>query len=313
MLSGLILYVLAVAAVCIFRLSYLGWFGVFLFWLVVLLPPLTLLLSLPSMLSMKLGLSSPETVSCGEEAELSLVFKNARRLPVGHVRIRLEIDNLRTGIQSNFDYQFDAVGSSTGTVRIPSDTCGMLRIRARRWTCSDLIGVFHLKKASPHAVHCCILPLPEAPETAVENETLSESQPRMKPKYGGGFAEDHELRVYRPGDAMNSVHWKLSAKTGDLIVREALIPENDKTYVLLQKPTEDERGLKTLYWLSQELNALELPHVLVSDDLYPVTDDAGTVAALKSILSKRPCAPVRADLSDARRVFSVDGGEVSVC
>ena len=313
MLSGLILYLLAVAAVWIFRLSYLGWFGGFLFWLVVLLPPVILLVSLPSMLSLKLRLEAPETVIRGEKADYSLLFSNARRLPSGLIRVRVEICNLYTGETENGDYQFDAVRNTVSYLPIPCDRSGTLRVRVLSWSCTDLIGLFRLRKAAPDAVFCCILPQPKAPDAAAAKEALTEAQPRMKPKYGGGFAEDHELRIYRPGDMMNSVHWKLSGKTDELIVREALIPENDKTYVLLQKTGKDERGLETLYWLSLQLNANEIPHVIVASDCFPVSDESGTLGALKAILSKPPCAPVRTDLSDAKRIYSVTDGEVSVC
>lgn len=33
----------------------------------------------------------------------------------------------------------------------------------------------------------------------------------MKPRVGA-YAEEHELRPYRPGDPMRTVHWKLTAK-----------------------------------------------------------------------------------------------------
>ncbi len=313
MLSGLILYLLAVATVWIFRLSYLGWFGGFLFWLVVFLPPMILLFSLPAMLSLGLQLEAPDTVSCGEEACCSLVFRNPKHVPSGRVRVRLEIMNLYTGEKADGEYQFDAVRNSVCSVPIPSEFCGTLRLRVLRWSCADFIGVFRLRRKAPPAVRCCVLPIPASPESAAAKDVLAEAQPRMKPKYGGGFAEDHELRVYRPGDLMNSVHWKLSGKTEELIVREALVPENDKTYLILQKAGQDDRGLQTLLWLSQQLNAHEIDHIIVSDDCYPVGDDAGTTAALKAVLSKPFKPPVRADLSDARRIYTVEGGEVSVC
>ena len=41
----------------------------------------------------------------------------------------------------------------------------------------------------------------------------------MKPK-PQGFSEEHELRPYREGDAINLIHWKLSSKYDEPIVRE---------------------------------------------------------------------------------------------
>jgi uncharacterized protein (DUF58 family) len=45
-----------------------------------------------------------------------------------------------------------------------------------------------------------------------------------RPKPGGGYAENHDIRLYRPGDSLNQVHWKLTAKTGKLMLREPLQP-----------------------------------------------------------------------------------------
>ncbi|MBR2633811.1 MAG: DUF58 domain-containing protein, partial [Lentisphaeria bacterium] len=43
-----------------------------------------------------------------------------------------------------------------------------------------------------------------------------------RPKPGGGYGENYEIRQYRPGDNLNQIHWKLSAKVGDLMLREPM-------------------------------------------------------------------------------------------
>lgn len=312
-LSGILCYLLAVAAAWLFRLAYLGWFGGFLLWLVILLPPVVSLLSLPAMLSMRLALEAPESVTQGEEAELCLLFQSKRRFPVGQVRVRLRIENLYTGEQRRESFRFDAVSLSRSLLPLPTADCGALRLSVERWTCADALGLLALRRARPDAVTCVILPQAAEPENAGFTEPSSQTQPRLKPKYGGGFAEDHELRAYRPGDSMNSVHWKLSSKMDELIVREALVPENDKIYLILQANAADDRGLQTLLWLSQQLNRRELPHLIVANEVYPVADGAGTLAALKKILSAPKIAAVSCELSDARAVYRVKNGEVRVC
>lgn len=312
-LTGFLCYLLAVGAARLFELAYLGWFGGFLFWLVLLLPPMLSLLSLPALLSMRLSLETAESVTQGEAAELRLLFQSKRRFPVGKVRVRLRIENLYTGELRRESYCFDAVGTSCGVVPINAVDCGALRLQVERWTCADALGLLVLRRARPAAVRCVVLPKAAEPDSAGFTEPSTGTQPRMKPKYGGGFAEDHELRAYRPGDSMNSVHWKLSSKMDTLIVREALVPENDKIYLILQRNGPDDRGLQTLLWLSQQLDRRELPHQIVADEVYPVADEAGTLAALKRILSVPKSAAVPCSLSDARAVYTVSGGEVSVC
>jgi len=56
-----------------------------------------------------------------------------------------------------------------------------------------------------------------------EKPSLSELNARSyRAKPAGGFSEIHDLRDYHPGDSMRDIHWKLSAKTDGLIVREPL-------------------------------------------------------------------------------------------
>ena len=46
-----------------------------------------------------------------------------------------------------------------------------------------------------------------------------------KPKSGGVCRRNHELRLYRPGDSLNQVHWKLTAKTGKWMIRQPMEPQ----------------------------------------------------------------------------------------
>lgn len=55
-------------------------------------------------------------------------------------------------------------------------------------------------------------------------------------KPGGGYAEVHELRGYRPGDSLREVHWKLTAKVDHPIVREPQTPNRGPVILTLDLP-----------------------------------------------------------------------------
>ena len=77
-----------------------------------------------------------------------------------------------------------------------------------------------------------------------------------KPKRGGGFAENHELRLYRPGDSVQQIHWKLSAKTGSLMLREPMLPVQRRLLVRLDLKGSGEtldKKLGKLLWIGQQL------------------------------------------------------------
>ena len=80
------------------------------------------------------------------------------------------------------------------------------------------------------------MPIPETPEpmpTLPAGETAGSA---VKPKPGGGFSEDHDLRPYIEGDPMNLVHWKLSSKHDELIVRESLVLDKGNIRLIFSIP-----------------------------------------------------------------------------
>ena len=62
-----------------------------------------------------------------------------------------------------------------------------------------------------------VLPDTEQPEPMPDLLRTSELIRKPKPL---GFSEEHELRPYRDGDAVNLIHWKLTEKMDAPIVRE---------------------------------------------------------------------------------------------
>ena len=157
-----------------------------------------------------------------------------------------------------------------------------------------------------------MLPDPAAPDKCPDIDACLDSAVQLKPKYGGGYAEEHELREYRPGDTVNAIHWKLSAKSDQVIVREALEQANNQVFLVLSRPGENDRGLACLYWLSLQLCQREIPHVIVSGKMYPVGNEDESAAALCQLLSAPLSPPCRFDPSHARCVFTLSDGEVRV-
>ena len=137
----------------------------------------------------------------------------------------------------------------------------------------------------------CTGPEPE-PQEPAELPNLSHFQYRSyHPKPGGGFSEIHDLREYRPGDSLHEIHWKLSAKSDKLIVREA--EEPDLGLIVLSfdfsgTRTQLDSTLRQLLWLSGWLIDRGVPHQIdwiEPDSLEPQTKSVKTLDDLKSLLN----------------------------
>lgn len=143
---------------------------------------------------------------------------------------------------------------------IPTEHCGRITVTVPRCVVYDYLGLF-TKKLPEQAVRTVyVLPKPVAgvlPQTGVRNDSI------LKPKPGGGLAEHHELRLYRPGDELRNIHWKLSAKTGKLIYREAMI-QAQRGHVLNMTlsgtPDQLDKKLGQLLWTSRILLREKCPH-----------------------------------------------------
>ena len=209
---------------------------------VIALPWLSLLLSLPAIFTAKATLAIPGALSPMESC-------------------RAEMDLTAIIPPPPFGYKLRVSHAITGTVRtlkpgqpLPTDTCGRLEIRqAKAWIC-DYLGLFRFPLRKKAEIFVYIQPNTEPIMPTPDFAVLPPRQ--WKPKPGGGFAENHELRLYRPGDNLQQIHWKLSAKTGNLILREAMDPVHQPlrlTLDLCGTAEELNRKLGQLLWLGNIL------------------------------------------------------------
>lgn len=258
MLRSWVLYGLALSGALVFHVFYTGWFSWYVLVFLAGLPAFSLLVSLPAMRRFRFSLTLPERCARAEAAQLSFQAQSSR-WPVPVYRVRLCLRD-EMGAQA-FRRVFLSAGLQKLALPIRTEHSGAMVCALERLTVYDYLGLFGKRLPQPPEKTLLVLPQPQPPR---ELPNLGAFQFRSyRPKYGGGFSEQHELREYRPGDSLRDVHWKLSAKTGELIVREAQEPNRGQvvlSFDLSADRAEMDRTLDQLLWLSQWLSAHEVPH-----------------------------------------------------
>ena len=307
-----LLYLLILGVVWLFRMAYVGWVGPYLFACVLWVPLVLLAMSLPSMLLLRLKLEVQPTLTRGRPGKLLVHFKSPALLPLRRVSLWLEVENRFTSDVKKNRFHYVGLVTSRGELSLPTDFCGQLVCRITRVECRDLLGLIAIRKTCPEPVVCTVLPEAKGPEVPPDLDLALESSTQFKPKYGGGYSEEHDLREYRPGDTINSIHWKLSSKTDEVIVREPLVNANQDVYVVLGRIGKEDRGLEVLTWLSLELCTREIGHIIVADSLYDVGNESGTTDALCTILANPMDKPCPFNFTGARCVFLITDGEVTM-
>ena len=281
-----IFYGLFLLAAVVFHSFYTGWFSFFLLLFSVLLPVFSLLVSLPAMLRAAYVPQLPLRCFCGQDAQFTLQSSSVSRLPVSCCRLHLLVCDAVGGTQQA--EWLTLAGTLCFSLRVDTRHAGQQTFRVDRARVYDALGLVSLPLQLPDA--CSIAVEPEPLEPA-ELPNLSQFQYRSyHPKPGGGFSEIHDLREYRPGDSLHEIHWKLSAKTDKLIVREA--EEPDRGLIILSfdfsgSRTQLDSTLRQLLWLSGWLTDREVVHQidwLDPDTLKPQTKQIRTPQDLQELL-----------------------------
>lgn len=272
-------YLASLLGCLVFYGFYREWFSWFVLVAVVSLPWFSLILSLPAMLTVKANLRCPQRVRKDMPARTALQMQSL--LPAPPIQCSIRLVNSLTG---------ESFLGKPGE-RVPTEHCGMVTISYPQMYVCDYLGLFRRNLHKSESCTVYIEPRPEPTSKLLEPGDTGVSLWRPKP--GGGFSEVHDLRLYRPGDDLRHIHWKMAAKTGKLIYREPMEPVK-KGYVLnialTGTPDQLDKKLGQLHFASHALLERSLEHTVrcmhgKGITTYRVWDAASWEKCLHSLLS----------------------------
>lgn len=178
------------------------------------------------------------TCRMGQEIAVRFELRRRNRLPLGTVRVHVVFENILYG-----EFREDTIWLQPGEERemafvypFEARDCGKVKIHASMLECQDLLGLFAFRRAVDICQEMLIYP-PELrlhTELYQKPETKSFGEMYDPYKKGQDVSEVSGLRDYVPGDSMNSIHWKLSGKLDQLIVREFGRPSHYNTLILYE-------------------------------------------------------------------------------
>ena len=241
MAANRILYFFAAVAAAAFYFASSLWVSWMLLVLVAALPWISLIFSLPAILTTRVAASLPTTAEENEAVNLHIHLRLPRFLPTPEVRMRL---NLRTR-DTMTDLRFlSRLSRADGVLSVPTSPCGYLAPELRKGRVYDYLGLWAFPVKAPSMPVMAILPAAAAPEPMPNMEQILNQQ--LRPKNGGGYSEIHDHRPYRPGDPVKGIHWKLSLKADELIIREPMESVRRSIILAIRTPRGPVSRTKTL-------------------------------------------------------------------
>ena len=242
-------------------------------------------------------LKAPKELKKNSAAPVSVSLKNESAFPVFRCGTELMIRNLLTGEETSETVSGGILPKRSVTLSADagSSVCGMLQIRTLGTEVSDPLGIFRRRTKSAE-VSAETLLVPQLMPVDITPEELErydmESFKFAEGKTGADTSETVGIRDYVPGDNIRSIHWKLSVKAGDIVIKEPGLPVDNRLMILADKKIPEEgispeeidrltegslsvswsileRDLKHSFgWYDRDRNEFVVKQITTADDIF---------------------------------------------
>ena len=185
---------------------------------------------------------TPQLVAAGQPAQVRLELTNEGRAPTGLLLLEEQLPYV-LGNRPRFVLEGVGAGWKRHVAyQVRSDVRGHYEIGPMTVRVSDPFGLVELGRSFRSSVSLTVtprtVPLPAIPLSGAWTGS-GDNRPRA---FATGSAEDVTVREYRRGDDLRRVHWRSSARVGELMVRREEQPWQSRATVFVDNRLIAHRG-----------------------------------------------------------------------
>ena len=163
-------------------------------------------------------------VQPGEEFSVLVQLRNAGRRPVPELRVVLQAADAESGTVIELPCGAMLAPHQRADLRVTlrAAQSGLWRFCVQKAAVRDPLGLFAAPCAvPPQSQALCVLPPAEGEDNGAGSNPQNKTE--VETTAGHDMADGvYDLRPYRMGDSLKQIHWKLTARVGELTVREPL-------------------------------------------------------------------------------------------
>lgn len=183
-------------------------------------------------------------------------IENPKWIPLVNATVKIRI--------SNPFYQEDGVHYLNIPVRahksteisypVVMDYCGRLVVKAEEVRLMDLSGIVETVIPVSQEAECMVFPKGEPREHEAGRLYMKGVSEAMESKEKGyDFSEVSGIREYIPGDKLQNIHWKLSVKKDELMVKDRVSVSAMQLNVLVELANDEEMRLESVLELADSV------------------------------------------------------------
>ena len=202
------------------------------------LPAASIVFARLSRHGLRAELMVPAGLCRGDTAEIRAVFHNDSWFPVALATATVRVHNTLTGTDLAEDIRCPVSGRGSDEVQVFAENVetGQVYMSLTDVCTRDLFGL--VRFPADLRLQRVVLVEPERIPTEVNvsdvRETEGESDHYSVLEPGRDVSETFDVRPFVPGDDVRAIHWKLSAKTDDFMVRRFVKPVRYSVVLLVE-------------------------------------------------------------------------------
>lgn len=259
----ILLYAFLLITIFLFYILYKGVFSFYLFGTLLLLP--FILFIVQKIISRKVNVSFTDAIqSTNRKGQnmISLKIENKSVLPIANLMLEIEYFNCLDEHINKIKINTPVYGKNTQSLslNVSSEHYGVIKFKIKKCCFSDMLKLFKTKlkcrSSNDNINEMKLIVIPQS--IPLENNTLNynavdtDTNEYSKEKKGDDPSEIFDIREYMYGDNISRIHWKLSAKQNETMVKVHSLPVTDSVVLLVD-----------LFFDKQNKNYLSLYDTLV--------------------------------------------------
>lgn len=207
-----------------------------------------------------------EKVRQGEETEV--IFSIANRSLLFALR-GIWILTVGNSFYQTFDSQkllfaIPPRGNKQFRMTVTLTDLGQIVFVCKEFMITDLLGIFEIHTDCLTESSLFVLPrLNDSVQADISDAFLGIAELSESTRKGNDHSEVSDIRTYRAGDRPRDIHWKLSARQPELMVKERVSLSGSEHILLLKLPGERKRAEKLLTEGYQKIKGLLNRHMTV--------------------------------------------------
>jgi uncharacterized protein (DUF58 family) len=232
-----ILYILLLAGAAVFYLLYSDNLSFLTLIMLIIFPAILFILLLIASTGISAEFEDKHIIAeKGKPFSITVKIRNKTFLPVSNLKMYVRYSNRFDGKIRKHTINIPAALKSCETVvfNMSYAHCGTVDIVIKKMVIFDLIKLFRVPKRILKTAYVTVLPevVPVMAEVTSCADTDMDSDTFYSDKSGDDPSEVFDLREYHDSDNLNRVHWKLSSRNEEMIIREFSKPYTSTILIL---------------------------------------------------------------------------------